>query len=192
MTHGYHRYPAKFIPHIARNLIKQYSVRGDLVVDPFVGCGTTCVEAKVLGRRSIGTDINPVAVLIARAKITSLFPPLLEGGFLCLKKKLDSFNGDVDFNVPKHGRIDYWFRPKEKEKLAFLFNEISKEPNQDMRNFFYCAFSNILKNCSIWMQKSNKPTRDFKKKPADPFVAFCRHVKTMLKGNADFFNSYTK
>ena len=54
-----------------------------------------------------------------------------------------------------------------------------------MRDFFYCGFSNILKNCSIWLQKSNKPTRDLKKKPTDPFIAFFRQVKTMLRGNAD-------
>ncbi|MBU2068430.1 site-specific DNA-methyltransferase, partial [Patescibacteria group bacterium] len=74
ITHGYHRYPAKFIPQIVSRLIERYTKKGDLVVDPFGGCGTTLVESKVNGRQSIGVDINPVAVLIAKAKKTPIKP----------------------------------------------------------------------------------------------------------------------
>ena len=188
VTHGYHRYPAKFIPQVVSNLIKKYTKEDDLVIDPFAGCGTTLVEAKIMGRPSIGIDINPVAVLITKAKIASLEPSKVAERFLNLKKILDSFDECIKFNIPEHERIDFWFRQKEKEKLSFLFSEISKEPNQDIQKFFYCGLSNILKNCSIWLQKSNKPTRDFEKKPADPFVSFSRQIKAMLRGNADFFN----
>ena len=59
ITHGYHRYPAKFIPLIVSRLIKKYTKEGDLVVDPFGGCGTTVVEAKVMGRLGVAVDINP-------------------------------------------------------------------------------------------------------------------------------------
>ena len=77
-THGYHRYPAKFIPQIVSRLLEKYTKEGDLVVDPFGGCGTTLVESKVMGRPSIGVDINPVAVLITKAKITPLEPIKIE------------------------------------------------------------------------------------------------------------------
>ena len=54
-THDYHRYPAKFIPQIVRKLIEDYAPSGTQVVcDPFGGCGTTLVEAKLLGHKSIG------------------------------------------------------------------------------------------------------------------------------------------
>ena len=188
ITHGYHRYPAKFIPQIVSRLVEKYTKPGDLVVDPFGGCGTTLVESKVMCRPSIGVDINPVAVLITKAKITPIKPLTLEQAFIDLKHKLGAYTSTTKVSAPKHERIDYWFKPEEKRKLAFLFSEISKIENQDIRDFFYCGFSNILKNCSIWLQKSNKPTRDLKKKPADPFVAFSRQVKSMLRGNADYFN----
>jgi DNA modification methylase len=188
ITHGYHRYPAKFIPQIVARLVEKYTEEGDLIVDPFGGCGTTLVESKVMCRPSIGVDINPVAVLITKAKKTSIEPAKIEEQFLKLKEKIDSFNKNTKVETPKHDRIDYWFKPEEKRKIAFLFSEISKIKDQDIRDFFYCGFSNILKNCSIWLQKSNKPTRDLKKKPADPFVAFLRQIKAMLRGNADFFN----
>lgn len=187
ITHGYHRYPAKFIPQIVSRLTEKHTKKGDLVVDSFGGCGTTVVEAKVMSRKSIGVDINPVAVLIAKTKSTPIDPLKLEKEFVDLKYKLSSYNSKTKIKTPGHERIDYWFKPEEKRKLAFLFSEISKMKNQDMRDFFYCGFSNILKNCSIWMQKSNKPTRDFRKKPSEPFQAFYKQIKMMLKGNAELY-----
>jgi len=188
ITHGYHRYPAKFIPQIVSRLVEKYTKEDDLIIDPFGGCGTTLVESKVMGRSSIGVDINPVAVLMTKAKKTPINPNKLEEQFLRLKDKINFFSKNTKVKTPKHERIDYWFKAEEKRKLAFLFSEISKIKDQDVRDFFYCGFSNILKNCSIWLQKSNKPTRDLKKKPADPFVAFSRQIKAMLRGNTDFFN----
>ena len=187
ITHGYHRYPAKFIPQIVSRLAEKYTKEGDLIVDPFGGCGTTMVEAKVIGRKSIGVDINPVAVLIAKVKSTPISPLKMEKEFIDLKYKLSSYNSKTKIKIPEHERIDYWFKPEEKRKLAFILSEISKIKNQDARDFFYCGFSNILKNCSIWMQKSNKPTRDFKKKPSEPFQVFYRQIKMMLKGNTEFY-----
>ena len=54
-THDYHRYPAKFIPQIVRKLIEDYAPNStQIVCGPFGGCGTTLVEAKLLGHKSIG------------------------------------------------------------------------------------------------------------------------------------------
>jgi len=187
ISHGFHRYPAKFIPQIVSRLAEKYTKVNDLIVDPFGGCGTTLVESKVMGRRSIGVDINPVAVLITKAKITPIKPNKLEEVFKKLKIKLDLYQNTAKIKVPKHERIDYWFKPEEKRKLAFIFIEISKIKDRDIRDFFFCGFSNILKNCSIWLQKSNKPTRDFDKKPSDPFKFFPKQIKKMLRGNSQFY-----
>ncbi len=186
ITHGYHRYPAKFIPQIVARLAEKYTNEGDLIVDPFGGCGTTLVESKVMGRPSLGVDINPVAVLITKAKITPIEPKKIEKAFISLKKKLDTYNENTKVKAPQHERIDYWFKPEEKRKLAFIFAEISKIKDQDIQDFFFCGFSNILKNCSIWLQKSNKPTRDQNKKPSDPIQTFYKQVKMMMRGNARF------
>jgi SAM-dependent methyltransferase len=56
------RYRGNWSPYIPRNLILRYTKPGDLVLDPFVGGGTTAVEAKLLGRRCIAWDINPASV----------------------------------------------------------------------------------------------------------------------------------
>ena len=87
ITHGYHRYPAKFIPQIVSRLADKYTKEGDLIVDPFGGCGTTLVESKIMGRPSVGVDINPVAVLITKAKVTPIDPVKVEKSFALLKDR---------------------------------------------------------------------------------------------------------
>ena len=187
ITHGYHRYPAKFIPQIVSRLAEKYTKEGDFIVDPFGGCGTTLVESKVMGRPSIAVDINPVAVLITKAKITPIDPTKIETEFTKLQNKLETYNKNTKVKAPEHERIDYWFKPEDKRKLAFIFAKISKIKDRDVQDFFFCGFSNILKNCSIWLQKSNKPTRDFEKQPSEPIKTFAKQIKMMLRGNTRLF-----
>jgi site-specific DNA-methyltransferase (adenine-specific) len=52
-------HPAPFPEELPRRLIKLYSYPGDLVLDPFVGSGTTMIAARKLGRQSLGVEINP-------------------------------------------------------------------------------------------------------------------------------------
>ena len=99
-----------------------------------------------------------------------------------------NFSEKAKVRAPNNERIDYWFKPQQKHKLTFLLNQIAKLTDKKEKDFFLCALSNILKNCSMWMQKSTKPTRDFHKKPVDPFMAFIRQTQIMLKKNADFFD----
>lgn len=56
-------------PYIPRNIILRYSQEGDLVLDQFVGGGTTLVEAKLLNRNIIGVDVNDVALARCREKV---------------------------------------------------------------------------------------------------------------------------
>jgi tRNA G10 N-methylase Trm11 len=52
-------------PQMARALIEMYTEPGDLVLDPMVGSGTTCIEARLLGRNCIGVDISYGAVILS-------------------------------------------------------------------------------------------------------------------------------
>jgi DNA modification methylase len=56
------KYRGNWSPYIPRNLLLRYSMENDLVLDPFVGGGTTLVEAKLLNRDIIGVDVNPAAI----------------------------------------------------------------------------------------------------------------------------------
>jgi len=56
------KYRGNWSPYIPRNIILRYSKEGDLILDQFVGGGTTLVEAKLLNRNIIGLDINDVSL----------------------------------------------------------------------------------------------------------------------------------
>jgi len=71
-THSFYRYPGRFSPLFARAAIQAFTEPGDVVLDPFMGGGTTLVEAAALGRHSVGTDISSLAVFLAEVKTTSL------------------------------------------------------------------------------------------------------------------------
>ncbi|HBY19999.1 MAG TPA: site-specific DNA-methyltransferase, partial [Clostridiales bacterium] len=59
-THN-NKYRGNWTPYVPRNLILRYSKEGDIVLDQFLGSGTTLVETKLLKRKGIGVDINPSA-----------------------------------------------------------------------------------------------------------------------------------
>ena len=70
LTHNFYRYPARFSPKLVRAAIDAFTEPGDLVLDPFVGGGTTLVEALVSGRHAIGTDISSLATFVSEVKTT--------------------------------------------------------------------------------------------------------------------------
>ncbi|HDM36311.1 MAG TPA: hypothetical protein ENG09_03530 [Candidatus Syntrophoarchaeum butanivorans] len=198
-THSYHRYPAKFIPQLVERLMDEYVRFKDAHInDPFFGCGTTIVTAISRGFKASGTDINRIAYLITRVKSTPIEPAYLDQKirkFLSKVKCLENnqrtlfYMGDVEPLIPeKHiARIDYWFTEENKIELGKILRVIYEEEDETIRDFFLCAFSHILKNCSIWLRGSTKPTRDLGKKPVKPYDALRRHLKKMQKGNNDFY-----
>lgn len=72
-THGLYRYPARFSPALVEAAVRSLSEPDDVILDPFVGGGTTAVESLALGRRFVGLDINPISTLLTRAKTTPLY-----------------------------------------------------------------------------------------------------------------------
>jgi len=197
-THAYHRYPAKFIPQLVERLIQEYvSSENAHINDPFMGSGTTIVTAISRGYRASGTDINRIAYLMTKVKATPINPELLHSKitqFLSklefLQKKNILFKDTIEPLIPdRHKeRINYWFSEENKNILGKILRVIYNEENKRVRDFLLVGFSHILKNCSIWLQRSTKPTRDFKKEPVNPYEALRKHLKKMQKGNNVFYN----
>ena len=71
-THDFYRYPARFSPSFARAIIEKFTRPGEMVLDPFMGSGTTLVEARAASRHAIGTDISSLAVFLAQVKTALL------------------------------------------------------------------------------------------------------------------------
>ncbi len=71
-AHYIHPFAAKIAPELVRGAILWFSREGELVLDPMAGSGTVALEAALLKRRSIATDLDPLAVLISRVKTLPL------------------------------------------------------------------------------------------------------------------------
>jgi len=72
-THGLFPYRGKFHPQMIKGIMNIIALKtGDTVLDPMAGCGTTLIEASIIGIDSIGIELSPFACLMARAKLASL------------------------------------------------------------------------------------------------------------------------
>jgi DNA modification methylase len=197
--HGYHRYPAKFIPQLVRRLIDTYSCPGDLVGDTFVGSATTGIEALRSGRHFWGSDVNPVALLIGRAKCIPLLPAALDKAWKQLTEQLKHVQriGHRPLSVKEkeailaidiarasdEERFAYWFPAEYQRALESILYEILVISDESIRIFFLCGFSNILRRSSIWLSGSTKPQKDLKKYLCDPAEEFHKQVQDMIRRN---------
>ena len=71
-THRFYTYPAGFSPIFVESAIKTFTKKKDLVLDPFMGGGTSLIESIRLNRRVVGIDLNPIAYFVTKVKITKL------------------------------------------------------------------------------------------------------------------------
>ncbi len=69
------KYRGNWAPQVPRNLIMQYTKPGDIVLDPFLGSGTTLIECKLLGRHGFGVDINYEAIMVAWDRLNFEYDP---------------------------------------------------------------------------------------------------------------------
>ena len=92
------KYRGNFAPQIARNIILNYSLEGDFILDPMVGSGTTLVEAKLLHRNAVGIDINSEAVELSKKALEFSYDT---------KSKQEIFKGDArDLSIYDDNQFD--------------------------------------------------------------------------------------
>ena len=147
-THGIHRYPAKFIPQIPRFCMESYSKVGDTILDPFVGSGTTLLEAYISGRDSMGIDIHPLARLIAKVKTSPIDP---EGLGAIAERVLTDIRADEASNadwIPEIPNREHWFRPNVLRELATIKKRVWQIRKGDQQDFLKICFSSIIRKMS--------------------------------------------
>lgn len=85
-------YPGNCSPYVIKNLLLKYSKEDDIVLDQFIGSGTTVIESLLLKRKAIGIDINEKALNIAKERIKNI-----QGQFKILKGNAISLNLKEDY-----------------------------------------------------------------------------------------------
>ena len=150
LTHGIHKYPAKFFPELPRWIIQRYSERGDMLLDPFMGSGTANLEASLLGRHSIGVDVDPFSRFLATVKTTVLPEDKLTKAWRSLRKRVEGYSEPSHFDgVPEFPYRDNWFKPYILKELAHIKTEIEKtNTSQKIKDFFLVCFSSVVRQAS--------------------------------------------
>ena len=191
-THGWHPFPAKFPPQLPQFFIEHLSEPGQTVLDPMLGSGTTLVEAQRLGRKAIGCDIDPLARMIAAAKLTPLDAidalktgrSVLERGqkdyWSCRSALEDDLLGRFDEKTRSF--LDYWFPEERQLELVALLRQIEDVENPSMRQFLQVVFSStiIAKSGGVSLARDlahTRPHRVLDKATPSAFVAFEKRLK---------------
>jgi methylase of polypeptide subunit release factors len=146
--HSFHRFFGKLIPAIPAAAIELFSEKGELVLDPFCGSGTTLVESIVRGRDVVGVDVNPLAVLVSKVKTTPVDPEdvILEAKDVMRLGRQILGNGLP--RPPYCVNIHHWYRPSVIRELTALHAAVDGKPASAARRFLTACLSAINRNVS--------------------------------------------
>ena len=163
-THGIHEYRGKFFPQLVRALINIAQLpEASLVADPMCGSGTTLVEARLSGRRSLGLDLNPLSAFVADVKCQALeldhsmlkaaHEQLVEMVGIPIRtertlSKFDSFDRDDQIYFEK------WFPRQAIVELDHIDSAIDTLDTNELKNLYRVSMSNILRTVS-WQKEDD-------------------------------------
>jgi len=183
-VHFFHHYTAKFIPQIPSKIIINFGNIEDLIVDPFMGCGTTLIEAKTLGFNSIGLDTNPLAVKISKAKTLILNKENTKDideflFWIQSERKNKQKNGELLDNKGIDSFLDTWFRRDVANKIISILKK-THEYSPEIENFLQIGLSTLLKGMSNARMDSVTPIL-----PRTPVYIdkkhYCREVNNLTR-----------
>lgn len=156
LTHTYHKYPAKFIPHIPRWGIKKYGNENSTIFDPFAGSGTTAVETVVDKKKAVGTDIDPLSVKISKVKTTPINPNKLREIVNEVIEKIEKLE-EGSFRPELDTDIDHWFTREAQNSLSIIRTVIDDYKNEEnIYNFLIITYSSIIREVSNADNQSQK------------------------------------
>jgi len=167
-THRFYTYPAGFSPTFVESAIKTFTKKKELVLDPFMGGGTSIIESLRLNRKIVGIDLNPIAYFVTKVKITKLSKAqinkielwaLARSHDLNYKIKYDKFSKDAFslINYKGLGRKEI-FNLKTIIKGASFYLEKLKEINdKKVKNFLKL----LLLRCLHSTLHDKRPIADF-------------------------------
>ncbi len=156
-----HKYPATMLPQIGIKLLKDFNVKKGKLLDPYCGSGSSFASGLECGiTEMFGFDLNPLAILISKAKFTKLSFKHLQNQKIILRNSIFNFIKNEDnlnkLPLPSITNIAYWFSKEVMQKLNILHHFISKITAHHLRNFFLVPFSETVRDCSYTRNKEFK------------------------------------
>jgi len=166
-THCFHSYPAMMIPQVARRIIDNFGNKSKILFDPYCGTGTSLVEANLKGINAIGTDINPLARLIAITKTTKTDIQILDLFLYDFMNYFFSINFNIEtpksLIIPQIKNIDFWFSKSVQKQLGVLLGYIENINDIKVSKFLGTVPYPYKKKDAKWFINHQK--KEAKKKP---------------------------
>jgi len=157
-SHGFHQYPAKFIPQLARKLLRIFTNEDSIILDNFMGSGTTLIESFLLNRKlAIGIELNPFACFMAKVKTTPIEPEKLLKYFLDIKKEFFQIKS---YKLHNFHNIKFWFKEKQITELSRLKEIIVNIQDNNVKDFFLLCMSEVVRRVSLTNHNGFKLHRD--------------------------------
>lgn len=147
LSHDIHTYPGKLYPNLARFFCKAFykEQSTNKFLDPFVGSGTTIVEATVEGYDASYCDINPLARLLTKVKSTQLRKDEID---FCLEKLISEYKETQCFDAIEVINASHWYDNRVKNDLDKLISCINRLDQENIKDFFKIAFSHLARKVS--------------------------------------------
>jgi len=135
-VHRLHPYLGKFIPQLVEVFLKNHFEKGDWILDPFMGSGTTLIEANILGMPSAGIEISEFNCLIAEVKTKKHNISEAEKEVKDILFKITDFSDKKKYNDKKFTiNSDYfnrWFSARALQEILFYRDQIKNYKSQDI------------------------------------------------------------
>lgn len=140
--HSLCSYLGAFPPSLANYFIKYFTNEKDLVFDPFSGRGTTILESRILNRQAIGSDLNPIAMALSKAKSYNL-------DIKDIFKRIDELESNYDYALflpeaqAQADEIHLIFHPRTLSELCYL-RDVLLESEDKIDQFLIGAILGIM------------------------------------------------
>lgn len=164
--HDIHEYRGKFFPQLVRSLINTVGLpKGAVVLDPMCGSGTTNCEARVMGMKTLGLDLNPLSVLVAQTKtgLLSLRPETFRGQIETVLLEVQKAPSSTIALSDKWDEKDYsyllrWFDVRALEEIVRILNVIDRIEDEKIKTLLKLNLSNIVRAVS-WQKDTDLRVR---------------------------------
>ena len=183
-THGFFRFYGKFPPPVASRFIEDYFPKSnESILDPMVGSGTTLVEATIKNLDGIGVDINPLCVLISKAKTTYVDPDKIHVYLDKLVSSIKKKNNSLASYIPHDKYLNHWFFDENITTLARIrkFLEQNNDTNDEIVVLFKVALASIIRNISRASKGMGRMFLDPALEPADVLSRLSNKIEKMTK-----------
>lgn len=147
-VHGFCTYPAMMVPKMQREILEvclaQSENKHPKLLDPFAGSGTILVEGMLQGLDIVGVDVNPLAVLLCKAKTTIIHPEILNQHTANLKDRIAKLR-EVQVVKYSFDGMEKWFTEQAIIDLSILRMAIIGDDDINIRRFFWATFCEVVR-----------------------------------------------